>query len=332
MYRLLIVDDEKEIMNSIERSIRLHDIEIEIVKIDNPLKLVDNMDDSKDIVIVDQRMPEISGLELINAINNQFNNTVIVLMSGFNDFSVVVDAINRGHVFKYLVKPWTEDDLVNIINESIEEKNKQIEKSKIIEEYFSDKEKWISSVHKIDTRAYDALVRVIKVKDRNLFEHSNRVSNICSKIGECMNLDKYFIDEMKKGAILHDIGKIAIHDAIMYKGSKLDDDEFEQVKKHPQKGYEILVELELSPIVLNMVLQHHERIDGKGYPFSLLEDQISLEAKILSVADTFDALLSKRTYKEAFSVSKSLEIIEKDIDTRYDSTVIEYLKKCVVGM
>lgn len=158
--------------------------------------------------------------------------------------------------------------------------------------------------------------------DQNLVDHMVRVSRYTEILADLMCIEKCKIKYMKKGAILHDIGKKKLDYNILNKPSELTPREFEHIKKHPKFGLEILRKIDRNEVVENMILLHHERWDGKGYPFGLIGKQIPIEARVLSVIDCYDALTAERVYKESITHEKTLEIIKAESGKRFDPDIV----------
>ena len=168
-----------------------------------------------------------------------------------------------------------------------------------------------------------SLVTAIEAKDPYTKGHSVRVMQIAMILGRIMNLPSSELRKLKIGALLHDIGKIAIDLSILHKHSKLQDSEFEIVKKHPEWGVHILGEIEELKNVLPIVLHHHEKYDGTGYPSSLSKKEIPLYSRIVSVADTFDALTSNRPYRKALSISDALNEMKSASGNSLDPEIVD---------
>ncbi|KAF0223792.1 MAG: diguanylate cyclase and metal dependent [Erysipelotrichaceae bacterium] len=151
---------------------------------------------------------------------------------------------------------------------------------------------------------------------------SARVGKICESIAKKMNLSQEVIESIKMTGMLHDIGKIGVDELILNKRGKLDEREWKEVKKHTEIGYRILSASSEFIIFADDILKHHERIDGKGYPKGIKGDEISLTAKIISIADTYDALTSDRTYHSASSEEVAIKEIVKSSGTQFDPTIV----------
>ncbi len=179
--------------------------------------------------------------------------------------------------------------------------------------------------HDINTMFFDTvkvLANAIEVKDTYTKGHVDRVMDYSVFIAKKMNFSKTQVEQIKIAAVLHDIGKIGVPDDILNKPSKLSDEEFEVIKLHPMKGFEIIKDIPALKNISVHVKQHHERMDGKGYPEGLYDGQISMEAKIISVADAFDAMTSDRPYRKGMTYEKAVEIILENQGSQFDAKVV----------
>ena len=170
-----------------------------------------------------------------------------------------------------------------------------------------------------------ALTSSIDAKDKYTHGHSERVAFIsrwiAEKLSEQEQLDEDQINRVYLAGLLHDIGKIGIEEVVLRKNGKLTDEEYDRIKQHPSIGAGILHEIKQMRDVIPGVLSHHERVDGKGYPDGLTGDQIPLTGKIVQLADSFDAMTSRRTYRDAMSVEQALDQIEKGLGTQFDEKI-----------
>ncbi|TWT25228.1 HD-GYP domain-containing protein [Planomicrobium sp. CPCC 101110] len=173
------------------------------------------------------------------------------------------------------------------------------------------------------------IVKKVEEKDRYTYMHSDRVAEYAVKIAKQMKLDTVQLELITQASYLHDIGKIHIPESVLNKPSRLTDEEFAVIKKHPADGAEMLkgtVYEELCPIIA----QHHERLDGRGYPFGLTKNDILLEAKIIAVSDTYDAMTEDRAYRKAFNAQYALDEIRSLVGTHYDKEVVEAFEKVLI--
>jgi HD-GYP domain-containing protein (c-di-GMP phosphodiesterase class II) len=177
-----------------------------------------------------------------------------------------------------------------------------------------------------------ALAAAIDGKDKYTRGHSERVARISVAIGRQLGLSEDEIEKLRISALLHDIGKIAIDDSILKKPAALTDEEYEIMKTHPQKGYKIMSQIPAMKDFLPGMYMHHEMVNGQGYPQGLKGDEIPLQAKIVSVADTFDAMTIDRPYSKGMLLDEALERIRSFVGTRYDAEVVEALVRgCMAG-
>jgi HD-GYP domain-containing protein (c-di-GMP phosphodiesterase class II) len=172
----------------------------------------------------------------------------------------------------------------------------------------------------------DSLAQSIEVRDSYTSGHCHRVSDMSVRIGECMGLEQPQLLRLKWSAMLHDIGKIGIPEAILTKDGKLTSEEYAVIKQHPELGRRILNDIPYADTILGGVMHHHERIDGKGYPYGLSGDQIGLQARIIAVSDVWDALTSKRSYRDAMSQEDALNIMEAGRGSQFDPFVLDHFK------
>lgn len=326
--KLLLIDDELHILKAIERELAEFELDI-VIETDSEKAMKILEDQNIDIMFTDQRMPRITGLELIIHANKVSPKTISILMTGYTDLSIIISAINEGRIFHYLPKPWEQDELIKVINRAIEHKKEQDEKAFILNKYLVDKQEWIDATTKLENitclteaNLLASFAKIIEVKDYELYLHSLRVSELSIEVGKYLNLTTKQLHNVKYGGLLHDLGKIVIKDRILYKNDKLDNDEYHEMKKHASVGAEILKEIEHMYDIAVVIEQHHERDDGNGYPKGLAGEDITIEARIISIADAFDALTSDRIYRKKLSIEKSFEILKSDGAGKFDPYVL----------
>jgi putative nucleotidyltransferase with HDIG domain len=166
------------------------------------------------------------------------------------------------------------------------------------------------------------IAMLFEKKDAYTASHQKHVTEIVIAIADLMNLDQNRKENLKMASYIHDIGKISMPIEILSKPSRLDVEEFNLLKLHPEIGYNILLNAKIPVEIASIILQHHEKINGSGYPFGLVDNQISLEAKILSVADVVEAVASKRPYRVSLGVDKAIEVIMDGAGIFFDVDVV----------
>jgi HD-GYP domain-containing protein (c-di-GMP phosphodiesterase class II) len=174
-----------------------------------------------------------------------------------------------------------------------------------------------------------ALVATVEAKDPYTRGHTQRVSELSVRIAQDLHLAPERVRVIGQAAMLHDIGKIAVPDSILNKPGRLTDEEFAVVKEHPARGYEIIRNVRSLQRALGGIRHHHERIDGSGYPDGLRGDDIPLDARIIAVADVFDALTSTRSYRAAWSVQRAFAVLDEEAGTKLDRQCVLSLKRVV---
>lgn len=233
------------------------------------------------------------------------------LLRPLNSLILATDEVSRGN-FKIRTNTKSKDEF-NILSNSFNHMLDHIED--LIEERDKNYLKTVT-----------VLANAIEASDEYTRGHCDRVGEISLKIGKKMGLSERQMDNLRFACILHDVGKIGINDRILNKPSSLTMEEYEVIKKHPMIGYEIIKEVDFLEEPANIMLQHHERIDGNGYPNGIKGEEIRLEAKILAVADTYDSISSERVYrKRVFTKEEIKEELIRSSDTQLDAEVVKAL-------
>jgi len=223
----------------------------------------------------------------------------------------------------------------NLIKQK-EEKESLYEKStytnerlkEIIEELNRSKQELEKKNAEIQRFYYETILclsKAIEYKDRYTKGHCERVVDVALKIADELKLSDKEKDALKIACLLHDIGKIGVREDILNKVEPLEKEEYEEIKKHPLIGYNIIKDLDFMDRIQKVILQHHERVDGKGYPYGLKDDEIDLLARIIAVADAYDAMTSDRPYRKAFKKDHALQELIRCAGTQFDKLIVEKL-------
>ena len=190
-------------------------------------------------------------------------------------------------------------------------------------------EKVIDSIEHLYLEIFNSIGKQVDQKDSYTKGHSDRVASLALLLAKELNLPTHTLKTIVAAGLLHDIGKIKIADRILKKPGKLTDDEFAEIKKHPKYGVELLRGMDFPWDIRPLILYHHERVNGSGYPHKLKGDDIPLGAKILCVVDVFEALTSNRTYRGAYSTAEALDIMKKESGTTFDPILLKNFIKLV---
>lgn len=169
-----------------------------------------------------------------------------------------------------------------------------------------------------------ALNQMLDLKDLNTGVHSTRLAEWALRVGECIGIEEEELRDLEAAAILHDIGKVGVPEAILNKPAKLDPDERKIIEKHSEYGWTILRTIPTFERASLLVLHHHERMDGKGYPAGLKGDEIPFGARIVCAVDAFDAMVSDRAYRKGMPIEEALRRLRADSGTHFDPTIIEH--------
>ena len=178
-------------------------------------------------------------------------------------------------------------------------------------------------VRKVYLETALALTRTVEAKDRYTSGHSQRVARYAVEMGEMLGVDEKRLETLRLGALLHDIGKVAVPDSVLLKPGPLDEEEFELMKRHPMAGDKVLSAIPGLRDVADVARSHHEKWDGSGYPLQVAGDAIPLEGRIVAIADAYDAMVTKRSYKKAMPLNQALVILEKDSGSHFDPSLVQ---------
>ena len=315
-YKIIAVDDEEGIVDSL--SIFLKRSGYEFTGVTDPLEAKKKKKNEHfDLMILDFIMDPIHGDEVVEEIRKFNKELYILLLTGHKDLAPPLETIKRLDIQGYCEKSDKFDQLLLLIESGI----KSIEQMKTIQkinEQLQNKNDELENAY-LDT--IGILRQTVEARDPYTRGHSDRVSEFAVLIGTKMGLDEQTLHTLKIGGLFHDIGKIGIPDSILLKESKLSDDEYSQIKNHPTIGAHILGNATVFQDIIPIVKYHHERYDGRGYPSQLAGTKIPLVSRITAIADAFDAMTSKRTYRDAVPIEKVKEEIERCSGTQFDPEI-----------
>jgi response regulator RpfG family c-di-GMP phosphodiesterase len=282
-----------------------------------------------DAVISDLQMPGISGMELLAKVRQSYPQMVFLMVTGVDDIRVGVQAMRQG-ADDYLVKPLQVD--ANIVLASltralhVKRLEQEVENYRHhLEEIVAEQTQQLREALRQIERSYDhtleALGAAIDLRDGPTAGHSRRVFLYSIEIAKAMGGLENQMRNIAMGAWLHDIGKLAISDAILLKPGPLTDEERENMQRHAQIGYDLVKGIPFLADAAEIIFAHHERCDGSGYPRCLKSEEIPVGARIFAVADTFDAMTSDRPYRRALPFETSREVIQRGAGKQYNSQV-----------
>ncbi len=315
-YNIIAVDDEEGIVDSL--SIFLKRSGYNFTGVTDPMKAIELVKKQHfDLMILDFIMTPFHGDQVVEEIRKFNKDLYILLLTGHKDLAPPLETIKRLDIQGYCEKSDKFDQLLLLIEsgiKSIEQMN-QIRKinSQLTDTYEKLEHAYLES---IETLRY-----TIEAKDIYTRGHSDRVSEISVLIGKKLGLSEQDLNTLRIGGLFHDIGKIGVPDSILQKADKLTDDEYSQIKQHPNIGVHILSNATIFKDILPIVEHHHERYDGRGYPSGLVGEDIPYLARIASIADSFDAMSSRRAYRDSLPKEKILSEFMRGRGTQFDPSI-----------
>jgi putative nucleotidyltransferase with HDIG domain len=339
-HTVLFVDDEVNILKAVKRMLR-HE-PWEVVCASRPHEALELLDTtSAQVVVSDQRMPEMSGVDLLAAIRERHPDVVRMMLTGYTEMNVAVEAINRGEIFRLITKPWNDEELKATLRQAFdhfdmkeeikrlnlvtrEQNFKLQDMNRNLEHKVRERTKQLAEKHSELRTAYiqtiRALAEAVDAKDSYTRGHSERVGVYSSKIAREIGLPRELIERVYIAGLLHDVGKIGVRDAVITKPDRLTDEEYEEIKQHPEIGAKILEPVSFLSDVVECVRHHHEWYDGsdKGYPDRLKADRIPLPSRVILVADTVEAMTSDRPYRKGLDLDTVIQELHKYSGSQFD--------------
>lgn len=301
---VLFVDDEPNILSALSRQFR--DEAFTTVTASDGIAALGMLAAMPIAVMVsDNMMPGMSGIELLGQAKAASPDTVRILLTGHADLNAAIRAINSGEVYKFITKPWDPDGLRAIILDALE------------------KHRMTASLRSADEAMLKSLAQTIELKDRYTRGHCDRVAEYADRIAQAYGLSVEMRMCIRYGSWLHDCGKIGIPEAILNQQGALTAEQREIVRNHCQWGADVARLAKLADGVVNVILHHHENYDGSGYPAGLSGEAIPLEARIVAVADTYDSVTTDRPYQKGMSREQGLAVLARLRGTRFDPAITD---------
>ncbi len=317
---MFLIDDDLTSLNFMGLVLRKH--EGAIHRFSDPEKAISSLEELQpDIVITDLVMPKLDGFAVMAEVRKFSPKIALILLTGQSEVESAVEAMRRG-ACDYVTKPVNPERLQAAIALAEKVRREALAGESCADFYPVELATLQSQLRQLNDEAQRALIVALDARERETKQHSVRVSLYAAHLAQQMGLPFSRIEEIRAGALLHDIGKIGIPDSILNKPAALDDEEWAQMRKHPMIGYGIVQGLIGSGEGAEVVLCHHERYDGSGYPSGLRGAQIPLGARIFAVVDAYDALTSTRPYRERVSHWEALHEILRGSRSHFDPDVV----------
>ena len=332
--RVLVVDDESSIRQAIARFLRERGYDVHVCG-SGPAALALLEHERFVVMLCDVRMPEMSGLEVVPRALALDRDLAVLMLTAVNEAGAATEALSRG-ALDYLVKPVGFVDLQAAVERAVHRRQLEIDRRNV-ERHIREEvmlrtlelEKEKAALHALTIGIAETLINAMEAKDVYLRGHSRRVAELAASVAEALGLDADIVENIRLAGRLHDIGKIGIREDILNKPGALTDDEYAHVKEHVRIGMEILEPLHHIPEALEYIHDHHEHFDGTGYPRGKSGTDISIGGRILTACDAFDAMTSRRAFREAFDEKETIEQLKAEVGRLLDPKVFAALEKVV---
>lgn len=313
MHTLLVVDDDPDVLATLTRSFRRGYKTLSASGGEAALDILNSQ--SVDLIICDQRMPNVGGVEVLTHAFNVQPDAVRILLTGYTDVEALLACVNDAHIYKYVTKPWMPDDLNFTVVRALEslDLKRQLDEAR-------------TQLEAAYQETVVMLCLAAEGKDQDTASHLHRVQHYTQALAVAMGVDEKEAAHMSLMSMLHDIGKLATPDEILKKPGKLTNEEWVIMREHPLAGVRILGENPFYEVAREVSAGHHENYDGTGYPNQLKGENIPLSARIVKLADVFDALTTKRPYKEPWTMQAAIDLIDSQAGILFDPKIVSAFK------
>lgn len=333
---ILIIDDDKSILDVIGAMLDAIGFDTVVSAVSGAEGIAVFEEYAPPIVLLDIDLPDAMGLDLMDHIKTMYPPSQIIIITGTTCNDFVVSALRKG-ACDFITKPITLEILKHSVLQCLE-KHDLVKENQIYQHHLEDlvKERTENlaetneklavannDLNEVLYKTVEALSRTMEIRDPYTAGHQKRVTALAIKMAEHYGLDEIQIENIRLASLLHDIGKFYVPQELLVKPVRLNDTELKLIKKHAVEGYHIISDIPFDAPIATMVLHHHERIDGSGYPNGLKGDEICLEAQIIGVADMVEAMSSHRPYRAALGYRKAIEELTAGSGTKYASKVVD---------
>jgi response regulator RpfG family c-di-GMP phosphodiesterase len=327
--RVLLLDDEPLVLRALARS--LEAAGFSTAAFQRPAEALQALPAAApDVVISDYMMPGMDGVAFLQRARRAAPRAVRILCTAAEDFGVAMEAVNAGEVYRIISKPWHPHELVATVRQAAEAARLRADNERLAAEVRRHNEQ----LRHLNTRLEDivrqrsqalleGLIAALDYRDAETQWHSRRVSLYARRLAEQVGISGPELTVVEHGALLHDVGKIGVRDAVLLKPGALSPDEWREMKRHPELGWALLQRVDHLRPASQIVLQHQERWDGQGYPAGLAGEQITLGARVFAVVDTLDAVTSDRPYRKARGVAEARAEVARCRGTQFDPAVVD---------
>ena len=332
----LLVDDDPLVRRTLARVLQSQGMStVEVESASGALEWLER-EGPVPLLITDIYMPGMDGIELLRRVRRAWPDTAVLVITGVAEVGTAVECLQQG-ALDYLAKPVQLDEVRARIHNALERHRLTLENRYLQQSYQERLEAQLRELVRRNKEMFlgqiQMAVRMLEKKDVYTRGHSNRVAVYAVKTAVQMGYTGEILDQIRLGGELHDIGKIGTRDDVLNKPGPLTPDEFEEIKKHVVEGEEILEPLRREhPLVLDIVRSHHERIDGTGFPDRLSGPSIPIVARLVSVADAFDAMTTSRAYRPSRTPGEAIDELERCAGTHFDAPIVSAFQRAFPDM
>jgi putative nucleotidyltransferase with HDIG domain len=319
----LVVDDEPGVRRSLARMLQAQGFQcFEASTGLEALELLERIGDTP-LIVSDMRMPELDGIGFLEAVRRRYPDTSVIMLTGLSDTTTAVDCLHLGAA-DFLLKPISMNELQARVARALEKRALVLQNRSYQENLESRVHEQAQRIQELFLQGVQMLARALEAKDAYTRGHSIRVSRYAVATARRMGFQGVLLDGIRLGGELHDIGKIGTRESVLHKPGSLTAEEFRQISEHPILGERMLSPLAReSPDVLRIVRSHHERLDGRGFPDGLRGERIPVEARIVAVADAFDAMTTRRPYRDSRPPDQAMAELRRVAGTQLDPEAVE---------
>ncbi len=295
-----------------------------------------------DLIISDIRMPEVDGVRILEFARENMETVPVIMLTGLTDINIAVEVMKKG-AFDFIMKPVRKEDLMVVVrkalsnhdllvrNKELEQENKEYqtflehkvrERTRELNAKAMELQKAYGILKSMNIQFVNVLAETIEAKDRYTSGHCNRMRYLCVEMGRLAGLSPNELEVLEYASLLHDLGKIAVNEAVLNKRGPLTEEECEHIKEHPETGEKILSGIALMDPVAAVIAAHHENFDGSGYPRGLSGAAIPLSSRIIAVADIYDAMSSDRPYRKGLPLDVVLREMQGVAGSQLDPDIV----------
>jgi len=325
--RILVVDDEELLRSIVRKRLEIAGYSVEEASNGDEALAMLESGGPYDVLLTDLRMPVMDGITLLGEWGKRSPGTAGIVMSANAEIKTAVTALKTG-ACDYITKPINFDVLLITIENALRKKDLERQLNDYRTNLEAKVKKQTDVINSNYVRFIDSLIRTLEAKDFYTRDHSKRVTRYSVAIAEELGMKGQELEDLRRASVLHDLGKIGVKEAILNKPGKLTEEEFAEIVRHPEKAVEILEPIDFYKPLFPAIRHHHERFDGKGYPSHLAGKNIPLASRIMTIADTFDAMTSTRAYRKALPVADAIAEIRRCSGTQFDPDIVPAFLAC----